>query len=105
MKSEILYADFPKPRKKLCEKFTDLSITNCAEFFKTLTEKCAKKLKINLQKFHWILKIVLDVYKFALNGVNKFCVNYFPKFVNEILKIFAISCVQKLSCLIFNSLT
>lgn len=26
MKSEILCADFPKSRKKLCEKFTDLSI-------------------------------------------------------------------------------
>ena len=28
--------------EKLCEKFADLSIKNCAEFFKTLTEKCAK---------------------------------------------------------------
>ena len=45
MKSEILCADFPKSRKKLYEKLTDLSIKNCAEFFKTLTEKCAKNLK------------------------------------------------------------
>ena len=60
-----------------------------------------KKPKINLQKFDWILKIVLDFYKFALNGVNKFCVNYFPKFVNKILKIFAISCVKKIVVLDF----
>ena len=49
-----------------------------------------KKPKINLQKFDWILKIVLDFYKFALNGVNKFFVNNFPKSVNKILKIFAL---------------
>ena len=60
-----------------------------------------KKPKINLQKFDWILKIVLDFYKFALNGVKKFCVNNFPKFVNKILKIFAISCVKKIVVLDF----
>ena len=60
-----------------------------------------KIIKINLQKFHWIVKIVLDLYKFALNGVNKFFVNNFSKFVNEILKIFAISCVKKIVVLDF----
>ena len=60
-----------------------------------------KKPKINLQKFDWILKIVLDFYKFALNGVNKFCVNNYPKSVNKILKIFAISCVKKIVVLDF----
>ncbi|OEL12510.1 hypothetical protein BHF72_1001 [Cloacibacterium normanense] len=44
---------------------------------------------------------MLDFYKFALKGVNKFCVNAFLKFANKILKIFSISCVKKIVVLDF----
>ena len=39
---------------------------------------------------------------FAFNCVSKFFVNNFPKFVNKILKIFAISCVKKIVVLDFH---
>ncbi|OEL11078.1 hypothetical protein BHF72_2467 [Cloacibacterium normanense] len=38
---------------------------------------------------------------FALNCMNKVYVNTFLKFVNKILKIFAISCVKKIVVLDF----
>ena len=39
---------------------------------------------------------------FAFNCMSKFFVNNFPKFVNKILKIFAISCVKKIVVLDFH---
>ena len=47
-------------------------------------------------------KLCLTFTNFAFNCMSKFFVNNFPKFVNKILKIFAISCVKKIVVLDFH---